>query len=164
VVDQCVHVQGELVGVQPLDRAQGRAVQQLGLLVQQRAVGHLVRQRVLERVPRVPGGDLLEDELGLLQVMERHGQVGLRQVRQRPEELERHVAADHRRALEQMLLGAREAIDAGGDHALDGGGDMGRRDTGGPVAPRLADQGAAVDEGADAFLEEEWVAVRPLDQ
>src|SRR5262245_2517557 len=77
----------------------------------------------------------------------------------------RDVSADDGGRLQQALLLASEAVDAGGEDGLDGG-----RDThvgyglSQATGPRLACQHAAVDERPDALLQEERVALGPLYQ
>jgi hypothetical protein len=92
-------------------------------------------------------------------------QLGVVQVRDGPEQRERHVLADHGGGLEQALLGRRQPVDARGEHRPDG-----RRDAdrfcrlGRPVRAPLAHESAALHQVADALLQEERISARPLYQ
>jgi hypothetical protein len=83
----------------------------------------------------------------------------------RSQQGKRHILPDHRRGLEQPLLICRESVDPGRQDRLDR-----RRHTNArdlccqPVGSSFADQRAGFDECADAFLQEERIALGPLDQ
>ena len=83
-----------------------------------------------------------------------------------PQQGDRHVLADDGGRLEQALLLGRQAIDAGGQEGLHGGRhlEVSAAGTGESVGAALADQGARLHERADALLEEERIALGPLDQ
>ena len=67
VVSQALGVLGEAVGVERLDRADDLRVQRTPSLVQDAAVGDLVRQGVLERVFEIRKQPCLVEELRGLQ-------------------------------------------------------------------------------------------------
>src|SRR5262245_22784332 len=64
-----------------------------------------------------------------------------------------------------MLHGWREPIDARGEHRLDGRGHLCRVECpGDPESPSLADEDAALDQGADRLLEEEGITSGPVEE
>ena len=107
----------------------------------------------------------LVQELCRLQVRESLLQLVLRLFGDRLQQRERHVDADHGRRLEQMLFQRRQAIDARRQDGLHGGRNLDARERfGQPIASALADEHLRFGQGADAFLEEERVALGLLDQ
>src|SRR5512132_1714422 len=81
------------------------------------------------------------------------------------EQSERHVLADHGGSLEEALLVWREPVDPAGQQRLHG-----RRDVDDlcvldqVVVATLAGKGPDLYQGPDAFLEEERIALGPLDE
>src|SRR6267142_366143 len=81
------------------------------------------------------------------------------------EQSERHVFADHGGSLEEALLLWRKPVDPAGQQRLDG-----RRHVDNlwvldqTVRTTLAGKGPDLHQGADALLEEEWIALGPLDE
>src|SRR5438132_11693525 len=73
-------------------------------------------------------------------------------------------AADDRRRLQRRLLCRRQQVDAGGEYRLHGVGHLESRGQlcAGPTAA-AAREHAAVDQRGQQLLDEEWVALRPLD-
>ena len=81
------------------------------VLQQQTAIGHVVGERMLEGVLQVREQPCLIEELGLPQATKplpqcRHGTVG-----DRGQDRERHILADYRGGLQQLLVLCREPID-----------------------------------------------------
>ena len=76
VVGESLDVLGEPVGIEPLDHLDDARVQLTASLLQKGAVGHLVRERVLEAVLEVGKEARLVEELGGLEAGEATPQVG----------------------------------------------------------------------------------------
>src|SRR2546428_2057657 len=103
--------------------------------------------------------------LARLQVRESSPKIVLRQVGDRGQEREPYVLADDGSALEQALFRGRQAIDASGDDNVDRGRNLDDRLVPcQPMRPLAADQGSGFDECSYALLQEERIALRPLDQ
>src|SRR5262245_14099567 len=76
------------------------------------------------------------------------------------EQWERHVLADDRAGLQELLVLGRQAVDPGGQDRLDGRRDLDRAQfLNEAIAATFAAEGAGLNESADSFLEEEG---RPL--
>ena len=76
-----------------------------------------------------------------------------------------HLGADDRGRVQQALLVTRESVDARGQDRLDAGRDLDGMDgCGEAVGAGLAHERLRLYQGSNAFLEEERVPVRPLDQ
>ncbi len=90
-------------------------------LVEEASVGHLVRERVLERVFEVGEEARLVEELGRLEMGEPSAQLLLTLVRDRHQQGEGHILADDRGRLEQAFVFWRESVDPGGEDGLDRG-------------------------------------------
>jgi hypothetical protein len=148
------------------DRFAGRddpRVKLAAAFLQHAAVGYILRQRVLEAVLQVGKESSLVDELRRLQAGQSCGQHLVRQIRDHPEQGERHLPADHRCYLQQALVLDGKAIHACGQHDLHR-----RRDVDGfdrprqTIVPGHSLQGLGFDQGPDCLLEEERVSA--LDQ
>ena len=164
-MSQPVHLLGEPPGPQLLDDRHQARVEPAALAVQQRAVGDLVGEGVLERVLEVGEEARLVQELGGLQVGQRPAQRFLRDVLERLEEGEGHVLADDRGRLEQALLAVGQAIEARGENGLHRRRHLDARwRPRRAVLPPLALERAGLDQRPRALLQEEGVAVRALDQ
>ena len=94
VMGQPLDLLGEPVGREPLDRLDDAGVEGAPPVLEQAPVGHLVRQRVLERVLEVRKEPRLVEELGGLEVGEAAAERLLRHVGDGLEQRERHVLAD----------------------------------------------------------------------
>src|SRR6266542_1384676 len=107
----------------------------------------------------------LVKELGSLQPGEPVGERVVRKFGDGLEEGKRHVLADGCGGLKEALVLRDESIDASGEEGLHGGRDQ---DAGYVLGQEMgatgADQHTGLDEGADALLEEERVALGPLGQ
>src|SRR5713226_9506227 len=78
-----------------LKRYSGSLVQELAALEQQRVVGDLLRQRMLEDVLDIAGGRLLVDELRHLQVREPSLQLVMLPVDHPPDQRQRELPSNH---------------------------------------------------------------------
>ena len=144
---------------QRLDRLGGAFMQCTAPLAQQRAVGHLLGQPMLEAVLHFRKRRLLVDELPGLQPRQQALQRIFGQQGDARQQAPRKCLADHRQGLQQRLLGRLQAVDAGGDHPLHGGRDVQRgRDLLEPVMPALAAQHLFLDQRLHHFFDEERVA------
>ena len=120
---------------------------------------------MLEGVLEVGEQTLLVEELGGVQVGEAAAQGVLGQIGDGRQQREGHILADDRGRLEQPLLLRREAVDAGRQDRLHGARHLdGRECPGQLVATALADQHPGLHECPHALLEEEGIALGPLDE
>ena len=157
VVGQPLDLLGEALGREPLDGLDDAGVQGAPPLLEQALVGHLVGERVLERVLEVGEEARLVEELGGLEVREpARGARPPARRRWPGAAANGHVLADDRGGLEQALVLGRQAVDARGQDRLHRGRDL-DRSTGlrQPVGAALADQRPGLDQRPHALLEEE---------
>ena len=111
----------------PGERLQGlddAGVQHPPPLLQETAVGHLVRQGVLEGVLTLGEEPRFVEELGRLEMREATMQRRLGPLGDGLQQGQRHVGADDGGGLEQALLLGGQAIDARGQHRLYRGGHL----------------------------------------
>ena len=164
-MSQSLDVLAEPIPVLRLDRLHDARVHGAPPLLRQTAVGHLVRQRVLERVFQ------LGEEIGLVQELRRlqprqargHGLLG--QPGNVPQQRERDIVADDRRRLQQVPLLGRQPIDPRRQHRLHRRRDLQRRGVlRHVILPAPASQDPGLDQCPHALLQEEGVALGPLDQ
>ena len=100
-----------------------------------------------------------------MQVGEAAAQGVLGQIGDGRQQREGHILADDRGRLEQPLLLRREAVDAGRQNRLHGARHRdGRERPAELVAAALADQHPGLHECPHALLEEEGIALGPLDE
>ncbi len=105
---------------------------------------------------------LLVDQLGGDEHRQRRGQL-LRAFHDPPQHPLRELPADHRRRLQQRLLGIPEPVDAGLEHGLHRGRDRDLVDlVPQPVDAALAPQRSALGQRVDDLLDEERIAARAL--
>jgi hypothetical protein len=136
------------------------ALQPPPLLQQEAAVGHLVRQGMLEGVLRLREQAGFVEELGGLQVrqgtVERLvGRVG-NGLQQRPG----HLGANHCGGLEQALLLGGQPVDACCQYRLHRGGDLQALQwPGQAIGAALAYQDPGLHQGAHALFQKEGVAL-----
>jgi len=120
-----------------------------------------VGERVLEGVLEIGEELRLVHELGRLQARQAAPQLVLGVLRGLEQQGPRQILADDRRDLEEALVFGRQAVDARGQDRLDG-----RRDLDRPgvlaeaVRTALPDEHLHLDEGPDALLQKERVALR----
>ena len=165
VVGQALDVLDEPVGIAPLDRLHDLAVQPSTALLEQAAVGDVVRQSMLERVLDVREHARFVEKLGGLEPPDRGVELGLALPGDRLEQPERNVLPDDRRRLEDSPVRGRQPVDAGGQHGLHRRRDLdGREGPCQPVGTALAGQRSGLDERPHALLQEERVPLGPLDQ
>ena len=152
----------------PGERLQGRdnaGMQHPPPLLQQAAVGHLLRQGVLEGVDQLGEQTRLVQELGVLEMREAQAERLFGQLRHGLEEGQRDLRPNDRRGLEQALLLRRQAVDARRQDGLHGGRHLhGRQGVRHAIGPRLAHQHPGLHQRPHALLQEEGIALRALDQ
>src|SRR5262249_44037839 len=155
----------EEAGVQVLDRVHGAGVQLATAFSKQTAIGHLVGERMLERVLVIGEQPRLVEELSVLQVGELSAQLRFGLVGDGRQKRKGHVLADDSGGLEQPLVLGGESVDPSREDRLDRGRYLyvGRRSDQ-PVRAGPAQQYPRLDERSDALFQEERVALRPLDQ
>jgi len=124
-----------------------------------RPIGHLLRQRVLERVHRLRIDRLLHEKLAAHESRQVRAEVATRIVHDATEERLGNLAADHGRGLQNVLSALRQPIDACREHTLHRGGN--RHVAGAVLEPiRTGGPGDVADlhERMDQLLDEERVA------
>ena len=159
MIGQTFDLLGHPISGKRLKGCNDTGMQHPPLLQQEAAIGHLVRQGVLEGVFRLGKQAGLVQELRRLEVCQATVQCRFRQVRNGPQQGKGHVHANHRSGLEQVLLLRRQAVDARCQHCLHRGRDLNRRQRlRQAVCPGFAHQHSGLHQGAHAFLQKEGVA------
>ena len=102
----------EAIAVERLDRVDDPRVKLVAAIVQESAVGDLVRERVLEGILEIRKQPGLVKELGGLQVVEAATDRLVGGVGDRLEQYQRHVLADDGGDLEEALVLRGEPVDA----------------------------------------------------
>src|SRR5207248_1093619 len=119
---------------------------------------------MLEGVRSIVGRGHLVEELGRLQPVEPEPNIVQRDVGERLKQVARDIASDDRRALQDVLVADIEAIDARSENGLHRARNLQARERlDQTVGPALANERLILDEGANRFLEEEWIALGALD-
>ena len=113
-----------LAGIAGLERRDDARVQRAALLFQQRGVGDLLGDRVLERVGEIGHQRARPHEVGGLELRERVQHLLGRGVGHRLQQRHRHIDADGRAGLQDRLALARQSVDARGQHGLHAIGDL----------------------------------------
>ena len=113
VVGQALGVLAQAVPIESLDGRRDRRVNRASAVLQEAAVRHLVRERMLERVLRIGEKARLVEELGGPKVRELPAHLVFGDVRDGVQEVEGHILADDGGALEEALVLRGESIDAG---------------------------------------------------
>ena len=134
-------------------------------LLEQRLIGHLLGQGVLEGVLDVGEEARLVEELGGLQMGEAQAERLLRHLGNGLEERQGHLRADDRGGLQELFLLRRQPVDARRQDRLHRGRHLDTRERPGQaIGPLVADQHLRFHQGAHALLQKEGVALRALDQ
>ena len=118
----------ETIPVKCLDRLNDPHVKLTSTLLEEATVRHVVRERVLEGVLELRIKPGLVEEVGGLQAAESAMERVVRQLRDGPEQRERHVFANDRGHLQQPFVLRREPIDARRQHRLHRRWDLDRLD------------------------------------
>jgi hypothetical protein len=154
-----------LVAGQVFDRLRHRGVRLSPPLSQLRRVGHLLRERVLERERDLRIQGLLVQELGPYEPMQSIPEVIALELRHGGEQRLSKLPADHRRRVEQLLLALRQPIDASREQRLHGPGNRELRDR--PFEPEASARAAErsrLDQPLDHLLDEEGISCGPIAQ
>src|SRR5215467_1588333 len=116
------HVLAEPVSTESLQRFENLCMERASPSLEEATVGHLVSQRVLERVLELREQTSLIEKLRCLQPSKRLSNRFLRLLDNRFEQRERHIFADDGGRLKQSLVSRREVVDASGQDRLCRGG------------------------------------------
>ena len=134
-------------------------------LLEQTAVGHLVRQSVREGVCWLREEARLVQELRSLELGEMAAQVGVRQVGNGSQQGKRHFCTNDGGGLEQALGLGRQAVDARGQDGLHGHRHLNTlQRLRQAIGARLTSQRAGLNERAHALFQEKGIAGRTRDQ
>src|SRR4029453_13242627 len=148
----------QAIGVEDLNGAEDPSVKPALAILKQTAVGHLVGQRVLERVFHFGDAARLVQEIRRLKVGEALAELLLRDIGDGLEKTDVDVGADHGRRLKQPFILERKAIDAGSKDGLHAGRPRNAVERPGePVGPPRADQRLSLYEATHCLLEKEGV-------
>jgi hypothetical protein len=133
--------------------------------LQETAVRHLMRERVLEGVFELWKEARLVHELRGLEI----GKAGANFVRRQAgncfEKIEGYVLADDRGDLQQKLLVRGQSIDTSRQYHLHRGWDLNHLERlGQPIRTLFADETVSLGEGPDALFQEERIALGAVDQ
>ena len=151
--------------MEPLDLLDDSSVDGVPAISQKTAVGHLLRQRVLERVLRLRKEARLVEKFRGLQVRELSAEIRLVPVGDGVKQVERDVLSDDSRRLQQLLLHEREPIDPRGQDCLNRGRHLNRIDgLDETIRPTLTHQGLGLHKSPHALFKKERVTLRPLDE
>src|SRR5215471_15990233 len=147
------------------DRSNDARVKRAALALEQARISDFKRQSVLERVLEIGEQRRFVQELGGLETREPGPELFLAGVRDRLEQRERDVLADHSRRLQQALVLLGQPINARSQHRLHGCRNLDRLGcASGSVPTSLTDQRTGLHEGSRALLEKERVPFGALDQ
>ena len=159
VVSEHLVLIGQAVCVELLDGQRDEVMEVLAPLDEERVVGDVVSERVLEHVRQLGEQALLVDELDSLELAQEL-LVLTPDVADTVEEAARELPADHRRELERLLGRFRQSIDARHDDVLDRVGNDDALEQGGEdVAAALQPDGADLLERLHDFFDEEGIAL-----
>jgi hypothetical protein len=165
MVGEPLHVPAQTLGMHVLDGRHDPGMQRPTSLLQQRAVRHVLRERVLERVLHGREQAHLVEELRRLQLGQALSEQVLRHVYDLLQQVERHIHADDGGGLEQPPCLDGQPVDARREHRLDG-----RRYLdalhlpAGAIRAALASERPRLLERTDALFEKERVAFGAIDQ
>src|SRR6266487_5862340 len=133
-------------------------------LLEQRLIGDLLSQGVLEGILDVGKEARLVEELGGLQMGESQTERRLRRLGNGLEERQRHLGADDGGGLQELFLLRWQPVDTRRQDRLDRRGHLqaleGVAET---IGTWLPDQHAGLDQGAHALLQKEGIAPGPDD-
>src|SRR5216683_5442853 len=161
---QLAQVIVQLPGEHRLQRNSGALVQELAALDQQRVIGDLLRQRVLEDVFDIARGRLLVYELRHLQLGEHPLQlVVLLSVEYPPDERQGELPANYGERLQQLLLIGWQPINSRGKDRLYRGWDFHRVHRLGQLHGTVSHQHAIFEEGLHYLFHEEGIAAGAFD-
>ena len=162
---QAFDLLGHPLGRERLEGLDQARVQHPPPLQQEAAVGHLVRQGMLEGVFRLGEQAGLIQELRRLEVRQAAVQRRLGQLRNGLEQGQGHLGANHGRRLQEPLLLRRQPVDACCQHRLHRGRHLnGRQRLRQAVRPRFAHQHPGLHQGAHALLQKEGIALGARNQ
>ena len=153
----------QAVGEKAFDGLGHTEVQSPSALKQDRLVGGLLHQGVLEDVLELRFAGLLPDELQGLERLQILVEGGFR-LRQGVKDAVEEAPADDGRQTEHLFQLLVQAVDAGHDDALQGVRDADLRGPLGDLPPAVlvGDETPEVDEGPDDLLHEQGVSLGPL--
>src|SRR5262249_51018574 len=155
----------EAPSMHPLDCLDDGGVKRAAPVLKKASIGYVVGQGVLERVLEVWEQPRLIEKLAGLEGGETAAERFLRPLGESLKERERHVLTKNGRGLEESFVLRRESVDAGGQNRLGRRRDLqGLRRLRQPVGPSFPREDLRLDQRPDALLEEEGIALRPLDQ
>jgi hypothetical protein len=121
---QALDVLGQPARVEPFDGPDDPGVERLASLLEQRAVGDLIGERMLEGVLEIREEARLVEELRSLEVSEPLAQAVLRRFRDRLQQRKGDVLPDDGGGLEEAFLLGWQPVDARGEDRLRRGGDL----------------------------------------
>src|SRR5580704_16523575 len=153
----------QLLGEHRLQGLSGALVQEFAASDQQRVVGDLLGERMLENELSIGERRLLVDELDRLQIRKHPPQLRLRLGGYFPDQAKRRLPADHREGLEQFLLLRRKPVDTGGQDALYRRRQTQLRERACNLHYAIAYQCALVEQRLHHLLDEERIAIGALD-
>ncbi len=165
MVGKQLHVLGEPVSQARFDGPHDLGVERPPPLHKQTTVGDLVGQGVLERVLGVGEEASLVQELGRLETGESERDPVLIDAAHALEQGQGYVLPHDGGGLKELLVLGVEAVDAGRENGVDRGRHLEARDgTGEPIRAALARERSRFEQGPDALLQEQWVALGAVDQ
>jgi hypothetical protein len=165
VVGQAFDLLGHSLPGECLQSRDDPGMQRAPPLLEQRLVGHLLGEGVLEGVLDVGEQARLIEELRRLEVSQTTIQRLVGQVRNGLEQRQRHLGTHHRRRLQETLLLGWQSVDTRCQDRLYGGWDLdGRQGLGQVIGPWLPDEPSRLHQRADALFQKERITLGPGDQ
>ena len=165
MVSHALDLLAQPIAVQRFDRLHDPGMERAPAVLQHAAVRDLVGQRVLEGVLEIREEARLVQELGRLEVSEPVSKAALEHIDDSLQERERHVLSDDGGRLQQPLVLGGQPVDARRQDRLSRRRDrpyLGRLRH--AIGPPIPNEHLGLHQGLDALLEEERVALGPLDQ
>src|SRR6516162_288573 len=118
---EALNLLAQPVGVELFYSIHDPGVNVAAAFVEHSTICDVMREGVLKRVLQVRKEPCRVEKFSSLQIVEQTAKLALRQPTNCMQQCERCVMSDHRRLVQQALLGGGQCVDTRGEHRLHGG-------------------------------------------